>query len=579
MQNNAQGFETIFHLSKADSITAGMTYATTRFTTTEEEQEMEVKKEIAFWRSQSFLSANIDSTWRKDNEKHVALYIGKSVQFAALNFTNIPEEVLYSIGYNPALLRKEQVSQKSISRFTDRILGYYENHGYPFAQLYVTKFENTTKGLNLTYSLDPYKKQTFDSIRIQGSAKVSKKFLENFLQIVEGEDYNESLVNQIDRKLKTLAFLELTNTTELYFSNDLAHIVIHADKRKSDNINGLIGFAPNSNNKEKGLLVTGEFDLKLHNLFQSAKEFSLSWKSFLERSQKLHVGAGIPFIFSSPIGIQSEFNLLKSDTLFLNLNTKFAVNYLLQSGDKLSMYYENQSTSLISVDTNAIRAQKTLPSTNSVRTNYYGMEFQKSRLDYPFNPRKGYNIYLKGAMGFKKVIKDNRISKIKFTENGATTTLYDSAQLKFNQYNLATNIDYFIPLGRASTFLISANVETLIADKIYLNEQIRLGGFSSLRGFDEESIFATSYGILNLEYRYLLGLNSYIQLFWNGAYIKNNVDENTGIKEDTPYGFGAGISFETKGGIFNIAYAIGKQQNNPIEFKTAKVHFGLTGYF
>lgn len=575
----AQGFETIFHLSVQDSLTAGPGFNSTRFTNSTEEQELEIKKELLYWRGQSFLSANVDSVWSIVNQKHVKLYIGNAIPLAYLTFEDIPEEILYTIGYNPKLLKNELASQKTISLYTKRILTYYENHGYPFAQLLVNQVQNSSEGLKITYRLDKYKKQIFDSIRIVGTAKVSPTFLENFLQIVEGEDYNESLVRQMDRKLKTLAFLQLTQATELYFSNDKAHLIIHADKRKSDKINGLIGFAPNSENKNKGVLITGEFDLELHNLFQSAKEFSLNWKSFLERSQKLHVGAGIPFIFSSPLGIQGEFNLFKSDTLFLNLNSKLAVNYLISSGDKLSMFYENQSTSLITVDTAQIRQQKRLPSTNSVRTNYYGLDFFRSRLDYPFNPRKGLQVYLKGAMGFKSIQKDSRIAKIKYNENGVITTLYDSIKLKFNQYNLATKVDYFIPLGRSSTFLMSANVETLIADKIYVNEQIRLGGFSSLRGFDEESLFATSYGLINLEYRYLLGLNSYLQLFWNGAYIQNKVEENTGPEEDTPFGFGAGISFETNGGIFNIAYAIGKQQNNPIEFKTAKVHFGLTGYF
>jgi hemolysin activation/secretion protein len=80
-----------------------------------------------------------------------------------------------------------------------------------------------------------------------------------------------------------------------------------------------------------------------------------------------------------------------------------------------------------------------------------------------------------------------------------------------------------------------------------------------------------------LEWRYLLEQNSYAYLFWNGAYYENR-SVNKFI-HDTPYGFGLGLSFETKAGIFSLNYAIGKQFNNPIDIRAAKVHFGLISFF
>ncbi|MBL0343162.1 MAG: hypothetical protein IPP71_21210 [Bacteroidetes bacterium] len=66
-------------------------------------------------------------------------------------------------------------------------------------------------------------------------------------------------------------------------------------------------------------------------------------------------------------------------------------------------------------------------------------------------------------------------------------------------------------------------------------------------------------------------------LFVNGAwYERNTIDE---YLSDTPFGFGAGITFETKLGIFSFNYALGKEFDNPIRFKAAKIHFGLINYF
>jgi hypothetical protein len=48
---------------------------------------------------------------------------------------------------------------------------------------------------------------------------------------------------------------------------------------------------------------------------------------------------------------------------------------------------------------------------------------------------------------------------------------------------------------------------------------------------------------------------------------------------DRPFGFGVGFSVDTRAGIFTINYALGKQFDNPILFKSAKIHFGITAVF
>ena len=105
----------------------------------------------------------------------------------------------------------------------------------------------------------------------------------------------------------------------------------------------------------------------------------------------------------------------------------------------------------------------------------------------------------------------------------------------------------------------------------------RFGGLKTLRGFDEASLLASTYGIGKIEYRFILETNSYLLLFFNQAWFENKGRETP--VSDTPYGFGAGITFDTKLGIFSFTYALGSQQDSPIEFRAAKIHFGLVNYF
>ena len=117
----------------------------------------------------------------------------------------------------------------------------------------------------------------------------------------------------------------------------------------------------------------------------------------------------------------------------------------------------------------------------------------------------------------------------------------------------------------------------LYSPDIFENELYRFGGLKSLRGFDELTLLASQYLIGKIELRYLLEQNSYLALFANGAYYENRSGGN--FIHDTPFGFGAGMTFETKLGIFSFNYALGKQFDNPILFRSGKIHFGLVNYF
>ena len=95
--------------------------------------------------------------------------------------------------------------------------------------------------------------------------------------------------------------------------------------------------------------------------------------------------------------------------------------------------------------------------------------------------------------------------------------------------------------------------------------------------FDEEAILATFFNVITLEFRYLLSQNSYFNVFFDGAYAERRLERS--YENDFPFGFGAGLAFETKAGLFGVSYALGRQQKNPIDFKSAKIHFGYVNYF
>ena len=83
--------------------------------------------------------------------------------------------------------------------------------------------------------------------------------------------------------------------------------------------------------------------------------------------------------------------------------------------------------------------------------------------------------------------------------------------------------------------------------------------------------------IINNEIRFLFAKKSYLQAFFDFAGYEKRLTNN--YRSDFPFGFGIGIAFDTKAGIFSLNYALGKQLGNPIKFASGKINFGYTAVF
>jgi hypothetical protein len=201
------------------------------------------------------------------------------------------------------------------------------------------------------------------------------------------------------------------------------------------------------------------------------------------------------------------------------------------------------------------------------------------QLDYKFNPRRGFDFLIGGSAGTKTIFENNTIISLQdpLEPDYDFASLYDSIDLKtlIIQYQYKGRV--FLPLFKKSTLLLQATGAAIINEHLLQNELLRIGGNSIMRGFDEQSVTASSYHILTTEYRFLFLPNSFAAIFVDGGWVEDGSDE-PGVY-DFLAGFGAGVSLETKAGIFGLNYALGGIGFNNILVKNAKIHFGYINYF
>ena len=524
--------------------------------------------------SKAYLEASVDTISIQDSIFVALLHIGQVYEWGSLKNGNIPPNFLKKIGFREKSFDEKVFSASQINRIKDQLIEQAENNGFPFARVWLDDFKVQNQQISAALYMDKGPLTLLDTLNIRGDATISKTYLSNYLGLKEGDLYNKDRIIRSRERLKELAFIKPIRDPNIQFRDDKAMVNLYIDKRRASRFDFLIGVLPNSAQTGR-LLVTGTFNGELQNQFGAGERIYARFEQLRPLTQELNIQFNYPYILNTPFGTDLNFELYRRDTNYITIIYDLGIQYLLEGGNYIKAFWNNTQTNLLSVDTSKIISQQQLPDTLDVRYSSFGVEYNWNQLDYRLNPRKGFSAKIRANAGVKQVSPNNTI-----LSSDQAASFYDSIQLRTFQYNVLAHLAAYFPLLKRST--IKAGIQagfTFSEQPIYANEQFRIGGTQLLRGFDEESIFATSFAIFTLEYRLLLGQNSFLYTFFDYAYIDTetiNIRENT---LDYPLGFGAGISFETKAGIFGISLAYGRQKSNPIDFGAPKVHFGYISLF
>ncbi|MCO5247577.1 MAG: BamA/TamA family outer membrane protein [Chitinophagales bacterium] len=513
-----------------------------------------------------YLSASADSIWLVVNDTmYLQLFIGEKYHISVA----MPE-VVEKNKKSAKDITTENIEQTNMQ--LERRLLYLQENGYPFAEIYWDTLSFDSLSIKMNAHLEKGPLILYDSLKNRENGKISTSFLKSYLGIKKEMPYKESLLMESDQLLRKLPFVTYIRPPNINFRGDKATFNVYLAQKKVSKFDFLIGLLPNNNATGK-VLITGEARLQLQNAFKRGEEIFLEWKRIQPSSQSLQLKFNYPYILNSPIGAAASFNLDKRDSTFLDVNWTLGIPFRTKANNYIKAYIENTQTIVLKTDTLAVKNRRALPTIQDVNTLLYGFEAYFENLDYLFNPRRGVEVSTSIQVGTRKIKPDGKIISMSEPFN----TLYDTVKLKSLQILLRASMNAYVKLSARQVMKIGLKAASKINGGILDNEMFRIGGANLLRGFDEESIFTQHYAVMTAEYRFILQQNSYLYTFFDAGFVSRRFEDK--MRSDYPFGFGAGIAFETKAGIFGVSYAVGRQQKNPIEFKNSKIHFGYVNIF
>ncbi len=522
-------------------------------------------------RTDGFLEASLDQIKENDSLYTAYLHIGPVYEWTNLYNGNIPKDFLPRAANNRSKKGGTPFNFDQIAEIREKVLQKAEQNGYPFASVFLDSIRLKGNTISAGLYMELNKPIVWGDLLLEGDANISTTYLSNYLGVKTGDPYNLQRLQRINRRLRELPFLQITKDPSVQFQGPTANVQLDLRKRTASRFDFLIGFLPNSQQLGR-FLLTGSFEGELQNTFGQGERVYAKFEQLRPESQFLEVDFNLPYLFNLPFGTDFSFQLYKRDTTYLDLEIDAGVQYLLEGGNYLKVFWSNRSSRLLAINNQLLLNTQQLPPQLDVSYPAFGLEWVHQQLDYRFNPRKGWESRWRASVGTKKISRNSKIEELDLGY------LYDSLNLRSSQYRLEASLAAYLPLFINSTLKLGVNSQWIFSDQpIYLNEQYRLGGNRLLRGFDEEQFFATQYIVSTLEYRLLIGPNSYLYLFGDYGWLANRTATIDEVLR--PFGFGSGISFETKVGVFGISLAVGGQKEVPIDFSSPKVHFGYVSRF
>lgn len=493
-----------------------------------------------------YFTCNVDSINLKNQKLKIYLQTGNLISLNSIK-VNLPNSLSLKLREN-FNSDKTYFNANDFSEKIKKWIILMNNNGFPFAEFEFEKSEIINSKINLICNLISGPLVKIDSIINPEITKKELQLVYKFTDIRNGDLFELNKIYKISENIRNTGFIEEIRPPAYEFIDNKASIYTYFKPQSKNSINGLVGIQPGEN---ETVQFTGNVALNFQNALSYGEVLKFNWRRMFNSSQNLIAELSYPFLFNTNFEVQGGLDMIKKDSSFFNFNSKLIINY--KSNSNFSngfLFTNNNSTNLLKDDY------------SSTSVNSFGFVTNFEKLDNPFNPRKGFKIKSEIAYGWK--------------ETYAIDTVTNNT-LKSPNFNGNLSFSSYLSLLKRTTFKIKLSGSTIQNNILYENELTRIGGYKTIRGFDEESIWVSSFVLGNFEFRYLIDEKSNVFLFSDFAWTESKTNNFLMVDYFQSFGFGTNISMPN--GLLTLIYGLGRKIDNPFLIRTGKIHLGFTSYF
>lgn len=452
-----------------------------------------------------------------------------------------------SLGYAPKLDPASKrwfvvVDMPVLEQTLDGLSQNLSRESYPFATLQLENISpKNDSQLRADLVIETGGKRQLQAIKILGYEKVSKSYIKHFLKIKPQTPLDLDRIKTQMTLVDQLPFVSQKRPAEVLFTQDSTTVYLYLEKIKSNRFDGFLGFG--SNETTGTIEFDGYLDLNLINNLNFGESFKLYYKSDEIDQKTLDIALQMPYLFGTPVGAELNLNLFKKDSTFTTTQQAAKLTYPINDKQQVNLGVR-------------FTASNALSGVESSNLEDFDSEFYE--LGYRYTKRQTNDLLFP--------IKSSLEMTVAFGQREGSPTPHQ-------RHLRIAGLTIFNLNSKNSVFL-KFHLEELKSETYLLNELLRFGGIRSIRGFQENSLFATQLAVLCSEYRYRLGPGLFVHSVMDAGYFQNAQNEDIQV-----FGFGLGFGLQTNGGVLRLTYANGKTDRLPFDLSNSKVHLSFTSTF
>lgn len=419
----------------------------------------------------------------------------------------------------------------------------YIDRGFPFSRVKTTFLKMANDLPHVSLTVITAGKRRINSVKIKGYEKAPKRFVKNLEKSYAGKTYTSGTLKAMNVELQNHPYIQLEKPPQTLFTKDSTQVYLFLQKKKTNTFDGVIGFG---NDDSKKIKFNGTLDLNFRNIFNGFESISIFWQRSPNRSQTFDLKADVPYLAQSNVGFRLNTNIYKQDSTFANVKVLPSIYYNVSPRQKMGL-------------------RGTLETSSVMDSLYTGAK------DFT---RRGVGLWY-------EYVSPAVINLFQYQTNLAAQT--DLLFSHYSKENSSYQIIRYYLRAEHNIHLKGPHYLNLKAESALLktkeqlgnNELFRLGGWNSLRGFNENSLLGDFYIYGGPEYRYLINDQAFADIFAQYGQVNSKyLGQSTQL-----YSVGFGFNIFLPVGLMSFQISNGSQPGVPFNFRETKVHWGILTHF
>ena len=500
-----------------------------------------IEDTLVFIKKQGFYDAKVNSLIKKDSINYqVIIEKNQMVKYIKIsNKSEFDENIVKTLNKYTEI--GELIEFKEIESLIKDINEALSQSGYPFAKVGFISYDLINPStIKLKMEIKYGSKRSIDKVIVKGYENFPKNFINNIFKPGKRNslDVDKALIqaNKIDKT----RFARNVKDPEILFTKDSSALYLYVEKTRRNTFDGFISFDTDENSGK--INVEGYAKINLINTFNGGEKINFDFRSLKNQDKSLNSDIYVPYIFGAPLNFNFGLNLIQKDSSYTSNETLIDID----------MLFENVKIGL-GLQSNKSSSEEEIENIENFKSKLINVFSQFITFDESDQliPEL-FKISLRYGSGFKEQLGD---------------------KTNFSKYS----VELYKKFNVSSKFKLQSSIlrRKINSKNLVTNELMRIGGFNSIRGYDENSIFADSFTLLNTSLNYYLNETIYIYTLFDLANYSNKI---LNINQDI-YSGGFGLSSRTGNGVISISYSKGNNWGNSFNLKNAKINVIFVTFF